>query len=220
MTSAAVAPLFTNFCNIIMNELIQKIQDWLAAGTHDEKSICEGAVLLATLNKNRILYQAIVRKPARYEEKVRYELSKHLRILLSGLTTADVQRMLPSVMRSAKETVSAGSPDIGQEEPQQTDGSPADPESGAEARPSTLGRRKDHDSLPEEIQELWIKNGKRWQTIRQAYNTMQELLRTDAAPCDLFDTLELLRTTDEAYRADMARYDAAQPVSNDTAHSE
>ena len=91
-----------------------------------------------------------------------------------------------------------------------------DPESASEAKPTTLGRRADHDRLPAEIRELWDKNGKRWQVIRQAYNELQALLAKEAKPCDLFDTLELLRTTDEAYRADMARYDAAkaeEPVS-------
>ena len=188
-----------------MNEVLQKISDWLAAPSHDEKSICEGALLLVSLNKNRILYQAVLRKPARYEEKLRYELSKHQRILSAGLTADAVQRAIPAVTKSAAETLAAGAP----EDPQNQ--MPAeDPESASEAKPTTLGRRADHDRLPAEIRELWDKNGKRWQVIRQAYNELQALLAKEAKPCDLFDTLELLRTTDEAYRADMARYDAAK----------
>lgn len=197
-----------------MDDMIKKLQAWLAIEHHSEKSVSDGALLLFSLNKNRILYQTILRKPARYEAKVRYELSKHLRILLAGLTMADIRRMLPSVEKAAKETIDAGIPESGtgdSESAAEDSGSAdKDPESASEARPSTRGRRADHDSLPAEIRELWVKNGQRWQVIRQAYNTLQELIRSDAKPCDLFDTLELLRTTDESYRADMARYDEAK----------
>ena len=196
-------------------ELISRIRAWLDLEHHDDASVIEGARTVFALNHNRILYQTIALRPAKYEDRVRYELQKHLRRLLDGMTAADIERLRPAVESSARQTLEAGMPEPSQPDTtSDSDGVSPDPESAAQRRPSLLGRRQDHDRLPAEVQALWEKNGQRWQIIRQAYNELQQLIRTGAKPCDLYDTLELLRTTDESYRSDMAKYDAAAPAAD------
>ncbi len=85
------------------------------------------------------------------------------------------------------------------------------PEGGSEAE-KRLGRRADHDRLPADIQALWDANGKRWHKMRQAYNELQSLIDAGGQPCDLYEKLKLLDELDKAYRADMAKYDAAAPA--------
>ena len=70
------------------NHFTEKLQAWLNRPHSSEEMIKEGALLLLQLNKNRVLYNNILRQPTRprYRERLEYELNKHLQIRLAGLT--------------------------------------------------------------------------------------------------------------------------------------
>ncbi len=183
------SPLF-NTKNYMDNNFTQKMQDWLNQPAH-ERDIVAGATMLLQLNKNRVLYTNIVRRPERFADKVEYELRKHLKIRLDGLTVADVVKMEREVMPRVEQTLKDAlviSTDA--ELPQ-----------GTIAR----GKRLDHDRLPAEIQALWDGNIENYHKVRDLHHRLKEM--EAAPPCDRYEFLKLLDEADRRYRENLAKYD-------------
>lgn len=183
------SPLF-NTKNYMDNNFTQKMQDWLNQPAH-ERDIVAGATMLLQLNHNRVLYTNIVRRPERFADKVEYELRKHLRIRLDGLTVADVVKMEREVMPRVEQTLKDAlviSTDA--ELPQ-----------GTIAR----GKRLDHDRLPAEIQALWDGNIDNYHKVRDLHHRLKEM--EAAPPCDRYEYLKLLDEADRRYRENLAKYD-------------
>ena len=181
-----------------------QVQAWLAADA-SARQIAEGAELLLRMNRNRWMYHFILRTSD--AKRLEYELKKHLRIRLDGLTRADVARMDTEVMERAGSTLGAraASPAV--------PGKPGDPgnpsDAGEAARaPSapSRGKRADHDTLPEKVQALYDKNGERYQKMRRLYDTLRHMER--AEPCDRYELLKQLDQLDRQYRRDWKRYDS------------
>lgn len=183
------SPLF-NTKNYMDNNFTQKMQDWLNQPAH-ERDIVAGATMLLQLNHNRVLYTNIVRRPERFADKVEYELRKHLKIRLDGLTVADVVKMEREVMPRVEQTLK-DAPVIS------TD---AELPQGTIAR----GKRLDHDRLPAEIQALWDGNIENYHKVRDLHHRLKEM--EAAPPCDRYEFLKLLDEADRRYRENLARYD-------------
>ncbi|MBQ8277831.1 MAG: hypothetical protein IJY00_05240, partial [Bacteroidaceae bacterium] len=156
--------------------------------------------MLLRLTRNRILHANILRRPDKMAAKLEYELKKHLRIRLDGMTRRDVALMEREVMPRAEELLAAGGP------PDADGGLPEISSEADQPAPVHEGRRADHDALPEEIRRLWDDNAGIWFRIKQTYNTL--LSMEHAAPCDRYDHLKMLDELDRRYRDNMARYDA------------
>lgn len=171
-------------------KLTKKIQDWLHTPAKD-RDIIAGATMLLQLNHNRVMHANIVRRPERFAGKVEYELRKHLKIRLDGLTVADVVKMGREVMPRVEETLH-NEPVIS------TD---AELPEGVVAR----GRRPDHEQLPAEIQALWDGNIENFHKVRDLHHRLKEM--EAAPPCDRYEYLKLLDEADRRYRENLARYD-------------
>lgn len=185
--------------NRIDDNLTRRMQAWLSAPAGG-RDIREGAEMLLRLTRNRILHANILRRPDKMAAKLEYELKKHLRIRLDGLTRRDVALMEREVMPRAEELLAAGGP------PDAEGGLPEISSEADQPAPVHEGRRADHDALPEEIRRLWDDNAGIWFRIKQTYNTL--LSMEHAAPCDRYDHLKMLDELDRRYRDNMARYDA------------
>lgn len=185
--------------NRIDDNLTRRMQAWLSAPA-EGRDIREGAEMLLRLTRNRILHANILRRPDKMASKLEYELKKHLRIRLDGLTRRDVALMEREVMPRAEELLAAGGP------PDAEGGLPEISSEADQPAPVHEGRRADHDALPEEIRRLWDDNAGIWFRIKQTYNTL--LSMEHAAPCDRYDHLKMLDELDRRYRDNMARYDA------------
>ena len=183
------SPLF-NTKNYMDNNFTQKMQDWLNQPAH-ERDIVAGATMLLRLNRNRVLYTNIVRRPERFADKVEYELRKHLKIRLDGLTVADVVKMEREVMPRVEQTLKDALVIT-------TD---AELPQGTIAR----GKRLDHDRLPAEIQALWDGNIENYHKVRDLHHRLKEM--EAAPPCDRYEFLKLLDEADRRYRENLARYD-------------
>lgn len=168
----------------------QKMVDWLNQPAH-ERDIVAGATLLLRLNRNRVLYANILRRPDKYGDKVEYELRKHLQIRLDGKTLADVVKMEREVMPRVDATLKEA-PVIS------TD---AELPAGTVAR----GKRHDHDSLPKEIQALWDDNYINWRKVKELHERLKGMAA--APPCDRYEFLKLMDETDRKYRENLERYD-------------
>lgn len=167
----------------------EAVQRWLDTPEH-ERDLREGADLMLSLNRNRALYNSVLRHPAKFMPKLVYELKKHLRIRLDNMAVADVARMENTVMPAVERTLSAPVISTDDELP--------------EGR-IALGRRADHDLLPEDIRLLWETNGDRYRRIRLLYNELKAM--HDSQPCDRYEKLVILDDLDKKYRAALEKYD-------------
>jgi hypothetical protein len=149
--------------------------------------------MLLQLNRNRILFNNVIRRPDKFADKVEYELKKFLRIRLDSMTVEDVARMDRVVVPQAEETIEAGAPEIS------SDGDSA--QEGTVVR----GKREDHDSLPEAIQNLWTENGELYFKIKSLFEQLKTM--ENLPSCDRYEYLVQLKEADIRYRENMRRYD-------------
>lgn len=167
------------------------ISDWLNVPPA-ARDIAKGAQLLLSLNRNRALYNSIMRKPRLLASKLEYELRKYLRIRLHDASVSDLKKVEAEVMPRVSALVTdAPVISVDQELPQ-----------ASVAR----GRRQDHDSLPDSIRALWDTNAVRYRKIVLLFNELKAM--SDSMPCDRLEKLLILDETEAAYRKDMAAYDA------------
>lgn len=183
---------------MIDDKLTKEIQLWLAKETMSDDDIKRGAELLLRINRNRVLYQNICRKPQRFVSKLRYELQKHLRYRLDGLTLVEVKRMEARVLPQVKVTLN--------------EGVPVTTETAELNDEPKRGKRADHDTLPDDIKALWDTNAERYKKMKEAYYTCLSL----DMPCDRYEYVKLLAETYKLYKRDMAKYDAWTADGSDT----
>lgn len=167
------------------HQLTAQMQRWLDTTNRDDATILEGAEMLLRINRNRYMFNRACARPKSMEDKIEYELRKHLRYRLDGYTLQEVAALDARIMPKVAEVVKE------------------------EERPSPVkktGKRDDHDLLPLEIQEIWEANHRRWVKIKNLYNTL--LGMDKAAPCDRYEYLKQLSDLFNAYREQMAVYDA------------
>lgn len=179
---------------------------WLRSDHTDDESIRKGAELLLRVNRNKGLYERILRYPKGGLKKLEYEIQKHVNIRLQGYSFDDIQKLDQEIVPEVKKYVERCD-EVVQEaaaENKQVNEADVMPIGAADGNPLiTTGKRPDHDQLPSEIQEIWTKNAERWKKIKELYN----LLLTLNAPCDRFEHLQLLKELWYKYREDMCRYD-------------
>lgn len=172
--------------------LTNDIQQWLNS-PQEQRSLEQGAEMLLRLNRNRYMNAQILRR-ANFA-KLEYELRKHLKIRLEGLTTREVDLMeqnhLPriSAMLEAQPVIDAD----------------ADHNAG-----NFSGRREDHDELPEDIQAIYERNGEIYFKMKQIFETLKGM--ENATPCDRHEYLLQLIELDKEYRENWNAYDTWSAV--------
>lgn len=168
-----------------------QLADWLNS-PRDQRDIAAGALMLLRLNNNRFLYANIMRRPDKFADKLEYELRKHLRIRLDGLTRDDVMRLESQVIPAAEKTLATPPAVISTDDEL--------PEAKV-----ARGRREDHDRLPAAVQALWDNNLQLYKTIKNVFEQLKTMER--AEPCDRYEYLKILDEADKKYRANLERYD-------------
>lgn len=163
----------------------------------EDRNVIDGATMLLSLNRNRIFFQNVVRKPEKFADKVAYELSKHLSIRLDRQTVSDMIALNKEVLPSVEETLSSGAPVISSDDDV--------PLAGTVAR----GKRADHESLPDEIKSLWNECGELWFKIKGLFEQLKGMEK--ATSCDRYEYLKQLDGADKKYRANMQTYDNYKP---------
>ncbi len=173
----------------------QQIQAWLDTPS-DSRNLATGAELLLRLNRNRWMHQMILKK--QNFSKLEHELRKYLKIRLDGMTKRKVVEMEQRVLTSVKETIDTGTPVISTEDEL--------PEGNYH------GKRPDHDTLPQNLQELYERNGDIYFKIKQLFETLQQM--EDATSCDRYEYLKQLDELDKAYRENWETYDTWSAVTS------
>lgn len=190
-----------------------KIEEWLSKKKHTEAELANGAMMVLQCNRNRAMYNTMMRKPSHYEEKMVYELKKHLAYLQNDMNLDDVKdlekKILPVIGKAIADTEETTdkaaaalgeipedsflpAPALSSEEPfKQTDAIVA------------RGKRTDHDTLPEAIRAIWDKNAERYKKIKQAHETCKTL----TAACDRYEFTSAIAELWADYKKDFDTYD-------------
>lgn len=190
-----------------------RVEEWLSKKKHTEAELADGAMMVLQCNRNRAMYNTMMRKPSHYEEKMVYELKKHLVYLQNDMNLEDVKNLekqiLPVIGKAIADTEEATdkaaaalgeipedsflpAPALSSEEPyKQTDAIVA------------RGKRTDHDTLPETIRAIWDKNAERYKKMKQAHETCKTL----TAACDRYEYTNAIAELWEAYKKDFDTYD-------------
>ena len=175
------------------DRLTQDIRLWLDS-PQEQRSLELGAEMLLRLNRNRYMNAQILRR--RNFAKLEYELNKHLRIRLEGLTTREVALMEQEALPKIEESLAQGQPTISTDSDQ--------PEG------VFRGRRADHDTLPADLQALYERNGEIYFKMKQLFETLKGM--EDATPCDRHELLGQLVACDKEYRDNWNAYDTWSAV--------
>lgn len=159
-------------------ELANRIKNWLQKENHDAQSASEGVELLRQVIPNRMgLINTLSRHPDRPKsiEKVKYELGKHVKYLVDNLDLRDVKAMEAELV----------------------------PQVTRELAKDTLGKRADHDQLPEYMRRQWDDAAELWKKIKTLYQTCKDL----PAPCDRYESLKTLKEAWYKHKALLKSYD-------------
>lgn len=175
----------------IDNTITMRLNDWLAKTDRTAAEVIEGATLLLQLNRNRQLFNTVMTAPKRFEKTIEYELKKFAPIRQRGQTLEDVQNEAAELLGELKPAIA--------DEPKDNDTKDDDDKD----LPAHGGKRADHDQLPAEIQAIWTQNAERWKKIKQLYNTCLGIKQ----PCDLAESLQVLKETWYKYKSEFQRYD-------------
>lgn len=172
--------------NMISVNFNAVIKAWLDADPAD-RDLEQGALLLLQLDRNNIKYQSRLRNLQSHAEEMEAELRESLTVRESMPSPAEEE----AIRQEARRLVSSP----------MKDNNPA-----AEFK---AGKRADHDSLPEDIQKLYVENGELREKMRQYHLEIRHLLKkkTACASKDLKVLCQLLKETDLLYRANWHSYD-------------
>lgn len=174
----------------------EKIQLWLDT-PHEERDYEQGALYLLKLNGNQIMYRNLMANPRGKAEFIEYHLRKHFNFRVKELTHAQVVEMEKKVEQIAKQHCSF------------TEDNPA--------KEFKQGKRADHDTLPEEIQALYVENLSIVQRMREVHLRLRTLSTADA-PCpdsERYPFLKELIELDTRLHANWEQYDHYVAESNE-----
>ena len=179
-----------------------RVEEWLSKKKHTEADLANGAMMVLQCNRNRAMYNTMMRKPSHYEEKMVYELKKHLAYLQNDMNLDDVKNLEKQILPVIHHVVMAV--------PEEDEGTklPAPARSSEEPYEQTdaivaRGKRTDHDTLPETIRAIWDKNAERYKKIKQAHETCKTL----TAACDRYEFTSAMAELWADYKKDFDTYD-------------
>lgn len=196
-------------------KVTKEIQDWLMQEPKTNDMALPGAMLLQRINPRNYIYRRwlslAAARPNYIMDHIEAELKKHLRYRLDGLTLEEVRRLDQKVVPEAQRILTEGEPER-VPAADSTDG--ADRNTGTENNGTdtdkhetvkTLGKRPDHEQLPDDIQQLWDQNGETYKKIKAVF---EELKSMDNLPsCDRYEKLQVLASLDTDYLKKMETYD-------------
>lgn len=135
----------------------EKLKKWFDS-EHTDANIREGALLLLQMNNNRHLYQLINFDPQGKLEMLKYELQKHLKYRIEGMTIDDVRnydKAVTPVLQTAIDKTSEADQIAKQLAPHLPVVESENLDSIVPSAIVAKGKRADHDQLPDNIQAIW-----------------------------------------------------------------
>lgn len=141
-----------------------KLQAWLNQ-SREERDWNEGALMLLQLTGNKIMYRNLSVNPEGKANFIEGKLQQYLEFRLAELTHEQVKEMQHAVEEIVKEHTEFKSDDN-------------------EAKNFKAGKRADHDTLPEEIQALYVENLDLVHRMRELHLKLRTMSTTDSTCAD------------------------------------
>lgn len=145
-------------------EFTNKLQTWLSLPRED-RDWDEGALMLLQLTGNKIMYRNLCVNPEGKANFIEGKLQQYLEFRLAELTHEQVKEMQHAVEEIVKEHTEFKSDDN-------------------EAKNFKAGKRADHDTLPEEIQALYVENLDIVHRMRELHLKLRTMSTTDSTCAD------------------------------------
>ena len=180
----------------IDHDFTEKIQQWLDT-PHEERDYEQGALYLLKLNGNQIMYRNLMANPRGKAEFIEYHLRKHYGFRVKELTHAQVAQMQKQVEQIEKKHFAY------------TTTNNTLPMGEGQGGAFKQGKRADHDTLPEEIQALYVENLSILQRMREVHLRLRTLSTADS-PCpdsERYPFLKELIELDKKMHANWEQYD-------------
>lgn len=180
-----------------------KLQEWMATPA-EKKDYEQGALFLLQLTNNKILYRNISRDPKRHADFIEFKINRYLQYRLQDLTHEEVQDMQRKVDSIAVEHALDKAPATTSEQ--------GDTPS-TEAEQFRAGKRADHDTLPAEIQALFVENADIMRKMRELHLQLRNLsIANSTCPdSDRYPFLKELIELDKRYHRNWQAYDNFKP---------
>ena len=172
------------------HKFTQQIREWLEQ-PHDERDYSVGALYLLKLSGNQIMYRNLIANPSAKADFIEYQIQKYYNFRVQALTHEQVEDMAAQVKTIA-------------DEHHLTDDASTVPED--ERR---LGKREDHDSLPDEVKAKYVENLSILQRMRELHLRLRSL-SLDNATCpdsERYPFLKELITLDKKLHSNWEEYD-------------
>lgn len=162
------------------------IGDWLNT-PESERDYTVGALYLLKLNGNKIMYANIVANIDRRHEIVEYQLQKYYNFRVKELTHAQVEEIQQKVDAIVEEHIPLA----------------------AEADTQRVGKRDDHDLLPDSIKALYVENLSLLQRMRELHLRLRSLsLENVTCPdSERYPFLKEMIALDKKLHSNWERYD-------------
>ena len=184
-----------------------KLQEWLNTPA-EERDLEVGATLLLQLTNNKILYRNIKSNLKGHADFIEFKLKRYLQYRLQELTHEEVEAMQKQVDgivgKFALDKAKA---------PSKKGKAPK-----SEAQEWKGGKRADHDTLPDEIQALYVENASIMQKMRELHLQLRNL-STQASTCpdsDRYPFLKEIIELDKRYHKNWQDYDSFAASSGET----
>lgn len=170
-----------------------------------QKDWAEGAVLLLQLSGNKIMYRNISVNPKGKAEFIKGKLQQYLNFRLQSLTKEQVNEMQAEVDEIVEKVIKpfAVAESLG------TDAGSTSAGKSEEFAAFKAGKRSDHDSLPAEIQALYVENLDIIHRMRELHLKLRTL-SLDNATCpdsERYPFLKEIIALDKRLHANWDTYD-------------
>ena len=194
----------------------EKVQAWLDTPA-EERDYDQGAIFLLQLSNNQIMYRNLSRNTKKNAQFIEYQIRKYMKFRLADLTHAQVTEMQKAVDKivalrhlDREETPVnvADNTDVTGE-----DTGTVDTLESTNVNVSSefkAGKRADHDSLPIEIQALYVENGNIIHKMRELHMRLRSL-SVENATCpdsERYPFLKELIALDKQYHKNWQVYDS------------
>ena len=223
------------------NKLTEKIQSWLDT-PEDNRDYDLGALFLLQLSNNQIMYRNISRNAKKHAQFIEHQINKYMKFRVATLTheqVAEMQKKVDMIIalrhldkeetgskEPANPTVSTNTEVSSlQNNPASMNGVGFDEACGGadnihqDNKQFKAGKRLDHDSLPVEIQALYIENGNIIHKMRELHLQLRELSKENATCPDSerYPFLKELIALDKTYHKNWQIYDSWTPQAANSA---
>lgn len=179
------------------NTFTEKVMGWLET-TAAQRDYDKGALYLLQLSNNQIMYRNLSRNARKHGDFIEHQIRKYMKFRLQRLTHAEVEQMQDKVDKIAiLRNLDAASES-------------AESEDDGSSVKFRAGRRYDHDSLPSQVQALYVENASIMQKMRELHLRLRNLSLANATCPDSerYPFLKELIELDKQYHSNWKVYDS------------